>query len=188
MKLETDVIAMARIANSLKKDVTSKKDMFDWTGSPFAWIKEQPSRRIGKIGELMVEKWCRDQKFEVTQSPDSEADRVIAGIRVEVKLSTLWQKGYFKFQQIRDQNYDAIWLLGVGPGFVRNWLVPKSIVQSHVIGKLGQHTGSEGAETAWLSIIPGQEPDWIKPYGSSLSVVYRQLRLHSSGKLSDIIY
>jgi hypothetical protein len=50
--------------------------------------------------------WCAAKGLDVTSSRNPEADRVIAGKRVEIKFSTLWESGVYKFQQIRDQDYE----------------------------------------------------------------------------------
>jgi hypothetical protein len=62
-----------------------------WKDSPFGWIKQRPSRQVGAIGEKLVAAWCAANGFDVVKSPDSEADRIIQGRRVEIKFSTLWK-------------------------------------------------------------------------------------------------
>ena len=53
--------------------------------------------------------------FDVAKSPDSQADRIIAGARAEIKTSTLWKNGVYMFQQLRDQNYAFVICLGISP-------------------------------------------------------------------------
>ena len=79
------------IAENLSSEYSSRN--LDWVGSPFAWIKKLSSSTRGKVGEQLIERWCTSQNFDVRSSPDSEADRIISGVRVEIKLSTLWQTG-----------------------------------------------------------------------------------------------
>jgi hypothetical protein len=90
---------------------------------------------------------------------------------VEIKFSTLWKTGVYKFQQIRDQNYDYCFCLGVSPFEAHAWLIPKAVLREHVIGKMGQHTGVAAADTAWLSFTVGEAYEWMKPHGGSLSDV-----------------
>ena len=45
---------------------------------------------------------------------------------MEIKFSTLWKSGVYKFQQIRDQEYDAMVLLGISPFSAACWIVPKA--------------------------------------------------------------
>jgi hypothetical protein len=44
-----------------------------------------------------------------------------------------------------------------------------------VIGHLGQHTGIDGKETAWVTVNPRNPPDWIKPYGGTLEDAFSVL-------------
>lgn len=146
-----------------------------WLGSPFKWIKSQPSRTVGAIGEKLVSGWCAAKGFDVTRSPDSEADRLIQGRRIEIKFSTLWANGGYKFQQIRDQDYEYCFCLGVSPFNAHAWLIPKDALLEYVIGHMGQHTGAQGSDTAWLGFQVGQEFPWMKQYGGSLSSVRKLL-------------
>jgi len=65
-----------------------------------------PSGSKGKLGKRLVYQWCALKGLSIDSSPDSEADMLINGHRVEIKFSTLWKTGIYKFQQIRDQNYE----------------------------------------------------------------------------------
>jgi hypothetical protein len=146
-----------------------------WLGSPFKWIKSQPSRTVGAIGEKLVSGWCAAKGFDVTRSPDSEADRLIQGRRIEIKFSTLWANGGYKFQQIRDQDYEYCFCLGVSPFDAHAWLIPKDALLEYVIGHMGQHTGAQGSDTAWLGFQVGQEFSWMKEFGGNLAAVKKLL-------------
>jgi hypothetical protein len=147
-----------------------------WLGSPFKWIKSQPSRTVGAIGEKLVSGWCAAKGFDVTRSPDSEADRLIQGRRIEIKFSTLWANGGYKFQQIRDQDYEYCFCLGVSPFDAHAWLIPKDALLEYVIGHMGQHTGAQGSDTAWLGFQVGHEYPWMNQFGGSLSEVNELLK------------
>jgi hypothetical protein len=167
---DTEVAALAKVSSKIEQDY--KTPLVDpWQGSPFTWIRARSSRTVGAIGEKLVEGWSAGYGFEVSRTGDSEADRIIHGHRVEIKFSTLWKSGVYKFQQIRNQNYDYCLCLGVSPFEAHAWLIPKAVLLEHVIGKMGQHTGAAGADTAWLSFQVGGEYEWMKPHGGSLSDV-----------------
>jgi hypothetical protein len=119
--------------------------------------------------------------FDVVRSPDSEADRVVEGHRVEIKFSTLWKSGGFKFQQIRDQDYDFCLCIGISPFDAQAWLLPKTVLQTYVIGHMGQHTGAGGKDTAWLGFDAGDPYDWMSPHGGRLGDVERLLRQAGRG-------
>lgn len=167
---DPEVDLLASIAGTIHSDYATD-DADPWEGSPFAWIKGRPSRQVGAVGEKLVAGWCAAKGFDVTAAPNSDADRVIHGHRVEVKFSTRWANGGYKFQQIRDQEYDYLFCLGVSPFAAHAWLVPKPVLFDYVIGHTGQHTGAGGTDTAWLGFRAGSPPEWLVPYGGTLAEV-----------------
>ncbi len=167
---------LAGIAATIEGDYIDRD--IEWVGSPFAWIKARPSRQIGAIGEALVAGWCAAKGFDVVRSPDTDADRVIAGKRIEIKFSSLWTGlPIFKFQQIRDQNYEFCFCLGVSPFDAQAWLIPKSalaVVRPPFL--VHQHGGARGLDTMWLSVVASDPPDWLLPFGGRLSEVARLLK------------
>jgi len=160
------------IALSQALEAEYQSENAEWDNSPFAWIKRRPSRQVGAIGEKLVAGWLAARGFNVTRSPDSQADRVIENKRAEIKFSTLWQNGGYKFQQLRDQDYDFVICLGVSPFHAHCWVIPKEDVMRlwKVEKKIsGQHMGSEGSDTAWIDVRPDAPHAWLSSYGGSLS-------------------
>ena len=84
-----------------------------------------------------------------------------------------------------DKVWDAFWTGGISNPLSaieqHAWLIPKSVLLEHVIGKMGQHTGAAGADTAWLSFNVGEEYEWMKPHGGSLAEVKAILNKLSKG-------
>lgn len=159
---------LVRISKLLHEEYRNENTM--WINSPFEWIISMPSRSKGAIGEKIVSMWLASYNFNVARSPDTQADRVVEGKRVEIKLSTLWKAGGYKFQQLRDQNYDFAIMLGLAPHDAHCWVIKKSEIirlwkEEHIIE--GQHTGHDGADTAWLHINP-EDAKLFSPYGGSL--------------------
>lgn len=140
-----------------------------WEDSPFAWILREASARRGKIGEQLVERWCLECGLQVWRPGDSDCDLVIDGVRVEVKFSTPWATGPFKFQQIRDQDYELVVCLGIAPFDVRMWAIPKRILLARPQGVGGQHGGADAQDTLWLTVRPGKEHVWLHKFGGTLS-------------------
>lgn len=168
--VDPEVQALAAIAATLEADYAADEVL--WSGSPFAWIKARPSRQIGAIGERLVAGWLAAKEFNVARSPDSEADRLVEGMRVEVKFSTLWQNGSYKFQQLRDQNYEFAICLGISPFDAHCWILPKPVIMDRWQRRDGiysQHGGDAGSDTAWLSVSPTSPLPWLKQYGGSLA-------------------
>lgn len=171
---------LATAANFIKHEF--EKDSSTWDGSPFEWVIKLPSASKGKLGKRLVYQWCAIKGLSIDSSPDSEADMLINGHRVELKFSTLWEAGIYKFQQIRDQNYEYAVCLGISPFEAHCWVVSKKILRKNVIGHLGQHTGSGGQETAWFAVNPQTPPDWLVPCGGTLEQAYKVLKSLSNKK------
>lgn len=54
---------------------------------------ESSTGRLGlATGETMVSMWLTMHDFNVQRAGDAEADRLIEGLRAEIKFSTLWEK------------------------------------------------------------------------------------------------
>lgn len=172
--------SFTRISQELSREYVKAADD-PWHASPFGWIRQLPSRSRGAIGEKLVEAWAREVGFEVHRSSDSEADRVINGHRIEVKMSTLWDGGIFKFQQIRNQNYEHCFCLAIAPSYVSAWLLPKDLLLEKVIGHMGQHTGAEGADTSWIGFPEGKPYEWMSPFGDTLEDVKKLLLRQGKG-------
>ena len=151
----------------------------EWVGSPFAWIKQRPSRQIGAIGERLVAGWIASKKFAVEPSPDSQADIIVNTQRVEVKLSTRWKNGLYKFQQLRDQNYEFAICLGICPFTAHCWAIPKSEILrrwNDRDGIISQHGGRDGTDTAWLSFKVDEPPAWLAVHGGTLAEAAEVIR------------
>lgn len=178
--LDPDVQILSALSLSLAPDYARAVDD-PWIGSPFEWILKVPSRTKGAIGEALVAGWAATKGFDVVRSRNSDADRVINGHRIEIKMSSLWKSGGFKFQQIRDQEYDYCFCIGISPFDAQAWLLPKPVLSEHVIGHMGQHTGALGTDTAWLGFNHDKPYEWMKPFGPRLSDVARQLANNGRG-------
>lgn len=178
---DPEVQILAGLAATLAPDYAPAANN-PWLGSPFQWILAVPSRTKGAIGEALVAGWSAAKGFDVVRSRSSQADRIIHGHRIEVKFSTLWKNGGYKFQQIREQDYDYAFCLGVSPFDAHAWLLPKSVLRQYVIGHMGQHTGAGGSDTAWLGFTADKEFDWMTPYGGRLADVARLLSENGRGR------
>lgn len=162
--------SIAEISLGLKKSWPSRKR--DWEGSPFEWIANARPATAGAIGVAIVSEWARSIGFRVGKSRDKEADMTIESKRAEVKLSTAWASGEYKFQQLRDQNYDFAVCLGLSPRSSHCWVIPKKDLMRlwKKDGEIrGQHCGgNRDGDTAWLSVHPATPQPWILKYGGSM--------------------
>lgn len=145
-----------------------------WIDSPFEWLRSIPSsRRKGKAGELLAEAWLEGLGYRVERPRGVGHDRVVAGRRVEIKFSTLWEAGNYVFQQLRDQDYEFVFLLGISPRGAYVWIVPKAVAWAH---STPQHGGAQGSDTRWISLDPTNPPRWLHEYGGELERATEALR------------
>lgn len=174
---DPEVQRLAVIADRLEHNYLG--DNAQWDGSRFAWIKGGlPSRRKGVVFEELVASWCLERGLTVNPPPNTESDRIIGGLRTEIKGSTLWQGGNYRFQQIRDQDYQVLLCLGISPFDVHCWVLPKREVMRLWEGGqiVSQHGGAQGTDTAWLSVDPGDPPDWLRQFGGTLIQGFERLQ------------
>jgi hypothetical protein len=142
------------------------KHLEGWMDSPFSWILTLPSRTRGAVGEEIVATWLVSNGCKVARAGQSGFDRIVNNVNIEIKFSTLWKSGGFKFQQLRDQDYAYVFCLGVSPATVQAWLIPKAIAWEHATP---QHGGAIGKDTKWLCFQADSPPKWMSDYGGSLA-------------------
>ncbi len=173
MITDPEVAYLAALAGTLQADYVGEKETSMWSGSPFYWIKSRPSRQIGTIGEALAAGWAASKGFDVQKPLNSDHDRRIAGLKVEVKFSTLWTDNeIFKFQQLRDQDYEYALLLGVSPFDAQAWFVPKAeLSYNRPPALVPQHGGAAGRDTRWLSFTAATPPAWLGEFGGRLARV-----------------
>lgn len=167
---DEDVQILARLSQALHPEYEALNR--HWRHSPFEWILKRPSRQRGKIGEQLIAGWCTAKDLNVSRSPDSQADKIIEGKRIEIKFSTLWQNGTYTFQQLRDQRYDAIIFVGLSPFNAHVWICLKTAIPWSQLKH--QHGGVSGRDTWWFKVNPAQPPSWLGSSGR-LADVYRAL-------------
>lgn len=143
-----------------------------WRGTAFEWIRALAPSHRKDLGMRVAVGWLAARGFNVTRVGDSDAFQVIEGKRVDVKFSTLWANGSYRFRHIRDRGYDLVICLGVSPSDAHCWIIPKEDMirlwkVEHRI--CSQHAGREGADTAWIDVRPDSPPPWLKQYGGTLS-------------------
>lgn len=169
---------LTKIAGTLhlsysEKDAAKQQE---WENSPFKWFAfDLTSRQKGAAGENLVAEFLTHHGFSVSKSPDSEADLVVDSHRVEVKCSTLWENGIYNFQQIRDQNYNILFCLGISPHDAHVWVVRKRDIKWNEIS--GQHKGKHAKDTWWIKFSPSQCPHtWLRPQNGDITRVCQELR------------
>ena len=160
---DPDVRVLADASRSLEPQFPPPPEI--WRESPFAWLGDRAIKTRGTIGEQIVEKWLSGYGFRVLPAPDSDADRVINSLRVEIKVARLSKNGTFVFNQFRDQAYDAALCLGLMPGDAYCWVIPKHVILSEPKGIRNQHGGAAGVDTWILTFRANQPHAWLNEWG-----------------------
>jgi hypothetical protein len=161
---DPELAKFIQVTNAVSKEYAATLE--GWSGSPFAWILTLPSRARGAAGEKIVDSWLTDNGFDVRRSGQTGCDRLVDGMKLEIKFSTLWKSGGYVFQQLRDQDYASVFCLGISPACVHAWIIPKAVAWEHATP---QHGGSLGKDTKWFSFQADNPPQWMSVYGGSLS-------------------
>ena len=172
-RMDSETKVLAGIAGSLEHDYLELEG--EWGSSPFGWIRRQQIKTRGTIGEQIVSGWLAARGFNVTRSTTTDADRVIENKAIEIKFAMLGKTDGFVFNQFRDQQYDAVLLLGVCPFHAHCWVLTKSdvIEQWRTLGNIkDQHDPKNPnavANTGMLTIRKAESPpSWLADFGGSL--------------------
>lgn len=176
----TNLHPLGDIGNYLEKKYKSsdayRRSYMAWENSPFAWLLHLPSRTKGKYGEQIVEEWLRREGFALYRSNSLHFDRICRcncegveqGIRLEIKFSLIWESGLYVFQQIRNQEYDLLFCLGISPNTAHAWCIPKQEAWEKAES---QHAGGKGKDTKWIRVKVTREditPKWLDEYGGEI--------------------
>ena len=160
MNLYNTVANYKSVQTSNKK--AEKKDAF-WKGSIFKSIVNSSPKSKGAFGENLGSEICNKQyNLRVEKRTNAGHDRIIEGVRTEIKLSFCWDEtpGKWVFQQIRpDDDYERVIFIGINPDEVRIWWATKADATTCSIP---QHGGAEGNDTRWASITAEQIPSQFK--------------------------
>jgi hypothetical protein len=182
---------LVEIMDTIKPEYEKQKAA--WKGSPFEWLLALPSRSIGAVGERLVHEWLIKRGFIVEKPKSgSDCDRLCyvqdnpqdnpKVVRLEIKFSRLWKDGKYAFQQIRDQEYDICFCLGISPQEAHAWTVPKDIIWTNATW---QHNPQKAQDTKWVRIDPSNPPKWIQDYGGELEKAIQSLLRYLEGKASE---
>jgi hypothetical protein len=91
----------------------------------------------------------------------------------------LWEDDHWKFQQVRNIQFDFLFCLGLYPDSASAWLIPKDdlyLADGSLTDREGwgrQHGGKSGKEDAWLIVYPNNPPQWLTRFGGDISRIPR---------------
>jgi len=166
--LSPEFLTLAATASYIQEDLEEYSDL--WKNSPFEWVLQLPARKKGKLGRQLISPWLASKGIPVESTKDSSETLTIKGYRVATKFSTMWTKGFYRFQQIRSQGYDYVMCLGISPFEAHCWIFPREYAIMHATR---QH---KGAKEYWLPIDPKDPPEWARKWGGPLDEVYKIIK------------
>lgn len=147
-------------------DALANTDQMDWIDTPNEPIKGMVSSTKGRFGQLLVAAALRDMGHTVAKGGSNEFDLLVDGNRrVEVKLSTRWSAGCYKFQQLREpHDFSDVAFVFVDPTEINIYFANRASINAHVFNACEnlQHVGQAGnSGVYWLSVNVGMIPNWF---------------------------
>jgi len=166
-----DFELLASAGTYLRLDLESSGG--EWEDSPFGWVLDLPPAAKGKLGRNLINTWCVSKGFNVDHVVDKDANLLINRKRVATKFSTLWSGGIYRFQQIRDLDYEYLICMGISPTEAHCWVFRKEeVLRNAKVQHKGK--GDKGSEY-WLSVNPNNPPSWMMNSGGSLVLAYQAM-------------
>ncbi len=166
--LSKEFIMLAATASYLQEEIEEEKD--PWENSPFEWILKLPPRKKGKLGGDLVASWLAGKGEQIESAKDQNETLLIKNHRCAIKFSTLWARGFYKFQQIRAEGYDYVICLGISPFEAHCWVFSRE----HAIKNATQQ--HKGAKEYWIHIDPKNPHVWTQDCGGTLNEAYEVIK------------
>lgn len=150
------------------------KELIDndpYADSPFRELKALSSKRKGAWFERIVESILRSKGYIVEKPSHTDHDRIVNGLKMEIKGSFMWGSSEgFRWQQIRsNQDYDFICFLAVYPYSLDLKGAPKSVVLKEVATPTGeglyihnQHGGKTKNSGTYFIQGPIKDFPWLE--------------------------
>jgi site-specific DNA-methyltransferase (adenine-specific) len=169
--ISLEFLMLAATASYIQQDLEEYSDL--WRDSPFEWILKLPARRKGKLGRNLLLPWLISKGISADPSGDSSETLLIKGYKVATKFSTIWTKGFYRFQQIRADGYDYVICLGISPFEAHCWIFDRNHAIKYATP---QHYRGTKVADYWMEINPNQPKLWTKGCGGTLDQAFEILK------------
>lgn len=155
MALSKSVLAANQVA---QRSLVGKPRTTTWDTSPFRWLAGETPLR--KAAAALV--FLKEVAAPVIRLSDSDLPSCLASgtATFKVKISCQWSNGQLAFEQIQDEPYSHLAMLGILPHDVMLWVLPKA--DALRISKV-QHSG----DSRWIRVQPRRCSD-LSRYGGPL--------------------
>lgn len=134
-----------------------------WRGSPFAPLRTlKPIPKSNTVREMLAMWFAHNGVVATVKTIAGNATLILPDKQLAmVKVSTLWSEGFYRFQQIKDWDYQVALLLGISPQTIHLWIIPREEI---VTRSIPQH----GVGSRMLNVRPDKLPAWMSSYGGTL--------------------
>ena len=167
-EFSSEFLMLAATASYIQKDLEAYSDL--WKNSPFEWVLQLPARKKGKLGRQLISPWLASKGIMAEPTKDSSETLLIKGHLFATKFSTMWTKGFYRFQQIRAEGYDYVICLGISPFEAHCWVFSREYA---IQNATQQH---KGAKEYWVHIDPRKPPEWAKNCGGTLEDAFQIIK------------
>lgn len=130
--------------------------------SPFAWLLPLPPVSKGAAGLRMVRELMQLNGYKIGKASGLAQAFSTSYGTIKTKLSLEWNNGNFVFEQIRDDPYDFLAMLGLCPDDAFIWLCPKNVA-------LAVSAGQQAPQSRWIHVDPKAPPAGFSGYGGPIA-------------------
>ena len=156
------------------KQINEINNKDPYSGSSLRSFKNLSSKRKGKFFEALCQEYYESLERKVTKPENSQHDRIIDGLKKEIKGSFLWGEGtHFRWQQIRvDDDYDQVIFMAAYPDRIELYEADKQTIKDMLSVQdadgnwpYNQHGGkTKNSGTFFIDGFP-QDFDWMRKVG-----------------------
>ncbi len=151
---------IAANTNARKKAASSGTN--PWLSSQFYWLKKLATNPRGDAAREMSELMLSSFGYQIRVGPLAQSF-IVNGHTVKVKLCMAWSGSKsLKFQQIEQDAYTHLLLLGLEPKDAWFWLSPQAVSWANAGGQHRQ-------ESRWIQFSVNRAPKWLAQYGGTIA-------------------
>ncbi len=147
----------------LAASITHLQEAFEennpWYNSPFEWVLDANRQQKSLIVSRLFETWCKHNGFSFEKLGDAEDLCIINGYQIAVKFCMLLDDGMYRFQPIRNDDYDYVLCIGISPEQAHGWVFEREAV-------IGKSIYSETSDQ--IHVNPKSLDAWLSDCGGSL--------------------
>lgn len=171
----TAALSASAVAAEFARRWEPRTSLYDT--SPFLPLTKLSARTKGAEFERIFEWWATQSGFACEKPKSTDYDRIVNGLRVEVKGSFLTTSRGFVWQQIRvRQDYDIVALMAFHPDRLELFGCTRAVAHEHLTRQdadgnwpHNQHGGKTVDSGAFMLAGRPEQFDWLQPLDELLA-------------------